>query len=292
MANRSSSRDRARRAARDDVLRRRVERSARRRRIIAIGAVIVVLMAVGGTIFAAANSTSTDQATASSTTSSGEQSSTTVDEGPTVSAPPAKGGAAISGPTPCPAEDGSSPRTTQFSQAPPTCIDPSRIYDAIVSTSQGSFTFFLNTKLAPRAVNNFIVLARYHYYDGTTVSSITPDTVMQAGAVTNAGGAPGPGYTMAGDYPPGGTVITPGTLGMASLPGGTDIGGEFIITLGAKEAGLPPTTTIMGLMLDDPGNTLHKMNELGTTSGGPKKLVTIESVRITLAPVTSTTAVP
>ena len=155
--------------------------------MIAIGGVVGVLLLVGATILAAANSTNSTS-TATTTTTTAPQSSTTVAVGPTIAAPAGPAGATITGATPCPAVDGSSPRTTQFAQPPPTCVDPTKTYDAVVATSVGSFTFFLNEKLAPRSVNNFVVLARYHYYDGTAVSNITTDTSMQAGAVTNAGG--------------------------------------------------------------------------------------------------------
>jgi cyclophilin family peptidyl-prolyl cis-trans isomerase len=264
--------------------------------MIAIGGVVGVLLLVGATILAAANS-GTSTSTATTTTTTTPQSSTTVAEGPTIAAPAGPAGATITGATPCPAADGSSPRTTQFAQPPPTCVDPTKTYDAIVATSVGSFTFFLNSKLAPRSVNNFVVLARYHYYDGTAVSNITTDTSMQAGAVTNAGGTPGPGYTLPAEYQVSGSttgvVITPGTLALAPISSSDDsVGAQFLITLGEKEADLPGTTTVIGLMLDDPGNTLHQINVLGTQSGGPTKLVTIKSVTVVPAPVTSTTAAP
>jgi cyclophilin family peptidyl-prolyl cis-trans isomerase len=215
-----------------------------------------------------------------------------VTDGPTVSAPPATGGAALTGATPCPAEDGSSPRTTSFAHPPPTCIDLSKTYDAIMQTSVGSFTFLLQSKLAPRSVNNFVVLARYHYWDGTTASSILTDTTMQAGLVLDGNGKPGPGYTLPAEYQKSGkavgVVIVPGTLAMAPASDASDaIGGEFLLTLGNKAADLPPTTTVIGLMLADPGNTLNKVNQLGTQAGGPTQVVTIKSVRIVLAPVAS-----
>ena len=76
------------------------------------------------------------------------------------------------------------------------------------------------------------------------------------------------------------------------MPSGA-IGGEFLLTLGNKATDLPPTTTVIGLMLADPGNTLNKINRLGTQGGGPTQVVTIKSVRIILAPpATTSTAVP
>jgi peptidyl-prolyl cis-trans isomerase B (cyclophilin B) len=301
VANRSAARDRAKRAERHEAHRLAATRAQRRRQLIAIVAVVVALLFVVGFVLAAANSSSNQ--TTTSTTSSSEQSTTSVTDGPTVSAPPATAGAALTGATPCPAEDGSSPRTTSFAKPPPTCIDASKTYDAVMQTSIGSFTFLLQSKLAPRSVNNFVVLARYHYWDGTTVSSITTDTTMRAGLVLNPHGQPGPGYTLPAEYQKSGqsvgVVIVPGTLAMAPASDANDaIGGEFLLTLGNKATNLPPTTTVIGLMLNDPGNTLFKMNQLGTQGGGPTQVVTIKSVRIVLAPVStnsttsSTTSAP
>ncbi|HVN52610.1 MAG TPA: peptidylprolyl isomerase [Acidimicrobiales bacterium] len=287
MANRAAARERAKRTDREAAQRQAAARALRRRRIIAIVAVVVALLFVVGFVLAAANSNNGQSATSTTTL---DQTSTSVTDGPTVSVPPGQGGAAITGPTPCPAGDGSSPRTTSFAHPPPTCIDPTKTYDAIMDTSEGSFTFLLQSKLAPRSVNNFVVLARYHYWDGTPVTSITTDTTMQAGLVVNADGTPGPGYTLPAEYQRSGktvgVIIVPGTLAMAPASGtGDAIGGELLLALGNRATDLPPTTTVVGLMLSDPGNTLHKIDELGTQGGGPTKLVTIKSVRIVPAPV-------
>jgi cyclophilin family peptidyl-prolyl cis-trans isomerase len=294
MPSRASARERERRAARDEAQRRYAERRHRRRQLLAVGGVAVVLLLVVGFILAAANSDNSPT-TASTTTTA--QTTTSATDGPTVTTPNGPAGAVLTGATPCPAADGSSPRTTQFAQPPPTCIDPTKTYDAVVDTSEGSFTFLLNSTLAPRSVNNFVVLARYHYYDGTSVSNITTDTSMQAGAVTNANGQPGPGYTLPAEYKVSGSttgvVITLGTLALAPISSTNDaVGAQFLVTLGDKEADLPGTTTVIGLMLADPGNTVNQINQLGTQAGGPTKLVTIKSVTIELAPVTSTTATP
>ena len=117
---------------------------------------------------------------------------------------------------------------------------------------------------------------------------------MQAGLVLDAHGQPGPGYTLPAEYQKSGqsvgVVIVPGTLAMAPASDASDaIGGEFLLTLGNKATDLPPTTTVIGLMLADPGNTLNKINRLGTQAGGPTQVVTIKSVRIVL-PRTATTS--
>lgn len=59
-------------------------------------------------------------------------------------------GASITGPTPCPAPDGTSPRTTSFAQPPPMCIDPAKAYTATFTTDVGTFAVALDAKSAPQ----------------------------------------------------------------------------------------------------------------------------------------------
>src|SRR5262249_15856683 len=198
VANRATARERAKRADRQEAQRQAAARAQRKRQVIAIVAVVVALLFVVGFVIQATNSNSDQSAT--STTSTDQGTSTSATDPPTISVPPGTGGAAITGQTPCPAEDGSSPRTTSFAHPPPTCIDPKATYDAVLQTSLRSFTFLLQSKLAPRSVNNFVVLARYHYWDGTPVTSITTDATMQGGLVINADGQPGPGYALPAEY--------------------------------------------------------------------------------------------
>ena len=294
MAKQTNARTRERQASRDAAARRAAERTERRRRIIGIAAVFVVLLAVAGTIFAAANDKGDQAARPSTTTSTsplpGDNPSTSVATGPTVSVTPAAAGATISGPTPCPAEDGSSPRTTMFAEAPPTCIDRAVTYDAVISTSVGDLKMLLNTDLAATAVNNFVVLARYHYYDGAPLTTIISRTVMEVGSDSAApGGPPSPGYTLPGDYPKGGTIFPTGTLLMAKVPNqGDRFAGAFQVALGEKAADLPADSTAFGLTLDGDA-TLRAIDRAGSPEGGPTKVITIDSVTIVVVPATTTT---
>ena len=74
--------------------------------------------------------------------------------------------------TPCPPAEGAAERVTQFSEAPPMCIDPSKTYTAVLDTTLGSMTIALDAAAAPMTVNNFVVLARYRYYEGVVLSLI------------------------------------------------------------------------------------------------------------------------
>jgi len=292
MANTKSQRERERRAQRDQAARRAAEKADRRRRTIAIAACGVVLLAVAGTVIAATKSNTDPTVKATTTTSAlpGDQTTTSTTPGPTVSTPAAAAGATISGATPCPAEDGSSPRTTQFAGPPPQCSDPNVVYDAVIATSVGNLKVFLNSQLAPGAVNNFIVLARYHYYDGAPLSQIISRTTMLVGADSTTGNPPAmPGYTMPGEHTAQGTIFPVGTLLMQKVPGaGDSFAGNFMLALGEKAADLPPDVTNFGLMLDGT-ETLNAIDRAGTDNGGPTQLITITSVTIELAPITTTT---
>ena len=94
--------------------------------------------------------------------------------GPPIEVPSIPAGERLDGPTPCPAPDGSSPRVTSFAEPPPRCIDADRNYNVTVTTSVGDLDFLMSAPQGPDAVNNFVVLARYHYYDGLPLVSINP----------------------------------------------------------------------------------------------------------------------
>jgi cyclophilin family peptidyl-prolyl cis-trans isomerase len=100
---------------------------------------------------------------------------------------------------PCPNADGSSPRTIDFTAAPQKCIDPAKTYTATFDTSAGTFVVKLDTTTTPGTANNFISLARYHYYDGTQIfRSAQSIGILQGGSPhDNSAGDKGPGYDLA-----------------------------------------------------------------------------------------------
>jgi hypothetical protein len=80
-----------------------------------------------------------------------------------------------------PAPDGSSPRQTKFDAAPPFIIDLDKKYTAVMDTSMGSMTIELDAVNAPTTVNNFVFLARWHYYDSIIFHRIIQGFVSQGG---------------------------------------------------------------------------------------------------------------
>jgi cyclophilin family peptidyl-prolyl cis-trans isomerase len=98
----------------------------------------------------------------------------------------------------CPAADGSSARTIDFEDAPQLCIDPAKTYTAVVETTKGTVTVALDTQTTPGATNNFVSLARYHYYDDTQLFRTNSEIgIIQGGSPhTQDNTDPGPGYTI------------------------------------------------------------------------------------------------
>jgi cyclophilin family peptidyl-prolyl cis-trans isomerase len=99
---------------------------------------------------------------------------------------------------PCPSADGSSPRTIDFSSAPQNCIDPAKTYTATFDTSAGVVKVKLDTQTTPGTTNNFVVLSRYHYYDGTKIFRAASEIgIIQGGSPHNdTNSDQGPGYDL------------------------------------------------------------------------------------------------
>jgi len=159
-------------------------------------------------------------------------------------------GMTLGGATVCPEADGSSDRVTTFSEAPPMCIDAAAAYTATFSTNLGEFTAELDPVAAPNTVNNFVVLARYHYYDGVPFHRIIPGFVIQGGdAVGPVLGQGNPGYLIAEEPPTpaeGEPAYEVGALAMAKSAGPNATGAQFFIVTGEQGVGLPPEYSLFG----------------------------------------------
>ena len=211
----------------------------------------------------------TSASTASTTTIVSELAATTV---------PAPAGITATGPVDCPAADGSSERYAQFVEAPQTCLDPAKTYTVVVDTSKGSYTAVLDAAKAPLAVNNFVFLARYHYFDGTTCHRIIPGFVVQCGDPT-ATGTGGPGYSFADELPAAGEYKL-GSLAMANSGADTN-GSQFFVISGDDGVQLPPQYTLFGQVTEGL-DTVAALDAAGTAGAGtPSETVTINSVTVT-----------
>ncbi|MGE0878987.1 MAG: peptidylprolyl isomerase [Acidimicrobiia bacterium] len=181
-------------------------------------------------------------------------------------------------PAVCPAVDGSSPRTLKFAAAPPMCIDPAKTYTAVVTTSKGDVTITFDAVAAPKAVNNFVVLSRYHYYDGVAFHRIIPGFVVQGGDPNgNPAGTGDPGYTFADELPK--SAYELGALAMANRGPNTN-GSQFFIVTGNAGATLDRNYTKFGKVTAGM-DVVMAIEKTGTASGTPSEKTTITKVVIT-----------
>jgi cyclophilin family peptidyl-prolyl cis-trans isomerase len=213
--------------------------------------------------------------------SGGSSTTSTSTAGPTITVPEA--GASITGATPCPAADGSSERTTSFAEAPPTCIDPAKTYTATLTTSMGDIELALDTAAAPVTVNNFVVLSRYHFYDGVAFHRIVPQFMIQTGdPVGPQPGTGSPGYTIPDELPTAEGAYPPGTLAMANTSSPNTGGSQFFI-MATGSSGLPNQYSVFGRVTTGQ-DVVDAINALGDpTTELPTEEVLVESVTITEA---------
>ena len=179
---------------------------------------------------------------------------------------------------PCPAADGSSERRTAFPSAPAMCIDPTKQYVAEMVTTLGTMVIHLDAAAAPMTVNNFVFLARYHYYDGIIFHRIINGFMCQGGDPKGTGTG-GPGYKFADELPKPGRYEV-GSIAMANAGPNTN-GSQFFLVSGRSGVGLPPQYSLFGKIVKGL-DVLETMQ--GVKTGGsdrPAVDVVIESVTIT-----------
>ncbi len=180
--------------------------------------------------------------------------------------------------TDCPNPDGSSERQTKFKSEMPMCIDVEKEYTAKIVTNFGTMNAFLYPKMAPKTVNNFVSLARYHYYDGLTFHRIIRDFVIQGGCPEGTGTG-GPGYRFEDELPEPGKYEL-GSLAMANAGPNTN-GSQFFVISGPQGMQLPPQYAHFGKLIDGQ-DVLAAIQGTPTGQGDrPADPVIIESITIT-----------
>jgi cyclophilin family peptidyl-prolyl cis-trans isomerase len=263
-------RQKANRQARLAELEREQKRSTTRKKVIRIGLIVVVALAAAFGLSRLIGEDDDGTVDAADSTLTTDPTATTV----TTVTPSTIPGAAITGETPCPAADGSSERASSFENPPPMCIDPAKTYAATIDTSEGSFTVALDPAKAPQTVNNFVVLSRYHFYDGLTFHRIVPDFVVQGGDPLGTGSG-GPGYAIDDELPPSIEDYTAGSLAMANSGPNTS-GSQFFVTL--ADTGLDaPNYSLFGQVTEGFDTTVKALE----TAGNEGRVPTITSITIT-----------
>lgn len=264
--NRNLAREGRQKAQRNAVIKQRVIRFG-----VGIPLAILALWAVSK-FFITTDSTSTTDSTAAA-------SDTTVASlTPTLSTTP---GEQIEGDTKCPATDGTAVRTTNFTKAPPMCIDAKKSYTATFNTSEGAIEIALNTKKTPKTVNNFVTLSRYKYYDSSFIfrTDVNLD-IIQGGGESNTDD---PGYNIEDEGS--GYKYTEGDIVMARSGEIDSAGGQFFIVTGPKASFLDDqgTYVVFGKIskgLDVAKAILGLNAGSGQLGGAPSRAVKITSVTI------------
>jgi cyclophilin family peptidyl-prolyl cis-trans isomerase len=175
-----------------------------------------------------------------------------------------------------PNADGSSPQRQSFPSEPPMIIDPAKTYTAEMVTSKGTLSIVLDPLAAPKTVNNFVFLARWHYFDGIVFHRVIPGFVLQGGDPTGTGTG-GPGYRFEDELPKPGRYEL-GSLAMANAGPNTN-GSQFFVISGPDGVRLPPLYSLFGKVVGGL-DVVAAINDIGSRSGTPSERVVIESVTI------------
>ena len=176
-----------------------------------------------------------------------------------------------------PNADGSSEKRQSFPGVPPMIINPAKTYEATMVTDKGTLEILLDPLAAPVTVNNFVFLARWHYFDGIIFHRVIPGFVLQGGDPTGTGTG-GPGYRFNDELPKPGRYEL-GSLAMANAGPNTN-GSQFFVISGPDGMRLPPLYSLFGKVVSGL-DVVQTINDLGSGSGRPTEVVTIQSVTIT-----------
>ena len=244
---------------------------ARRKRYLNLSliAALVIVVVVGIALVSGGDDDDTDAAKSTDTTAVTDSTGA----GDTTTTAPAAIGTAE-----CPAADGSSEQKKEFDGAPKMCIDPAKQYTAEVETNQGSFTLALDATKAPSTVNNFVFLARYHYYDGIIFHRIIKDFMIQGGDPQGTGTG-GPGYDFPDELPAQGEYQK---YSVAMANSGPDTNGsQFFVITGDQGVGLPPSYSLFGIATEGT-DVIDKIGQVQTgDSDKPVEDVVMKKVTVT-----------
>lgn len=259
-------------------------KSAARRKSLAISglAVLLCVIIIGlvVTLTGSDKDTENNAKSGDSTTTTTPETDSTAPESAAAELPMPPAGVTLTDATPCPPEQGSEERVQAFAGPPPTCIEDGVNYTATFNTTEGNFTAKLDAKAAPIAVNNFVVLSRYRFYDGVPFHRIITGFVIQGG---DGDGPPWGnnelGYSFEDELPDSSSAYTDYSLAMANA--GTDTNGsQFFVVLPGGGSQLQPLYTRFGEVTEG-RDVIDAIGQMSDGGESPTKAVVINSVTIT-----------
>jgi len=116
-----------------------------------------------------------------------------------------------------------------YTECPDFVIDQEKEYTATIKTEKGDIVMELYPKVAPEAVNSFVVLARDGYYDGVTFHRVLANFVAQTGDPSNTGMG-GSGYEYREEVSADLKYDQEGMVGIAKSTQPGTSGSQFFIT--------------------------------------------------------------
>lgn len=294
MPTEKRARQRAAREQKQAVIQKSRKRRRNTRR--GIGLAIVAAAIVGIVFLVNSGSKSATPTTTTTTT----RATTTTSTFPTPTTQPLTTTALA--PT-CPPATGSTKRVVLFTAAPPPCIPATSVWDATFKTSLGNIVVQMPAASSFLAVNNFVFLARYQFYNGTFFHRVIPGFAVQGGDPTGTGtggavegGTSGlqkygyPGYAFTGNTPPAScsakptqaACYQPYDLVLANKGTAASDGSQFFFVLPGGQTQLQPLYTIFGKVISG-SSVVDKIGALGgpAPDGTPKVKVYLLSVTVT-----------
>jgi cyclophilin family peptidyl-prolyl cis-trans isomerase len=151
-------------------------------------------------------------------------------------------------------------------------IDTNKQYFATIKTSLGDMKIQLFANESPKTVNNFVFLAKEHFYDGVIFHRIIKGFMVQTGDPLGTG-VGGPGYKFADELPPKHSY-EPGIVAMANAGPNTN-GSQFFICNGVNCKSLDehPNYTQFGKVVEgmDVLDKLSSVPVVMSSNGEPSK---------------------
>jgi cyclophilin family peptidyl-prolyl cis-trans isomerase len=168
----------------------------------------------------------------------------------------------------------------EFTQAEQV-LEDGKDYQTIIVTNKGAMRLELFEDETPETVNNFVFLARNHYYDGVVFHRVLQDFMAQTGDPTGTGSG-GPGYQFDDEIVDTLQFDKRGLLAMANAGPGTN-GSQFFITF-VETPHLNGAHTIFGELLEgDDVLSNIKLIEPGQGGSQPSVIAMMTDTLETLA---------
>ncbi|OLV17416.1 peptidylprolyl isomerase [Deinococcus marmoris] len=160
----------------------------------------------------------------------------------------------------------------EFKKEPAMALQDGQDYYALIDTNRGQILADLYEQETPVTVNNFVTLARDHYFDGIRFHRVIDGFMAQTGdplsvdeAKKDQWGTGGPGYSFADEFRTKLTFNSEGILAMANSGPATN-GSQFFITLAPTDF-LNGKHTIFGKVVTGDG-ALAKLTRTSDTASG------------------------